>query len=105
MSCRSSRGRRCSTITPRSCLPCRLLKLTFDGSAPCNLCTVAQAGQDGARDQLPAGAALTDGAKLILAVHASPELVLKAPGELWPGLAHEVGRTRGERVPVPPPRA
>lgn len=81
------------------------LKLTFDGSAPCNLCTVAQAGQDGARDQLPAGAALTDGAKLILALHASPELVLKAPGELWPGLAHEVGRTRGERVPVPPPRA
>lgn len=81
------------------------LKLTFDGSAPCDICVVAQSAQDSARDQLPPGVALGDEVKLLLALHSAPEVVLAGPGELWPGLADEAGLTRSDRVPVPPPRA
>lgn len=82
------------------------LELTFDGSAPCEMCTIAQAGQDTARKQLPRDAALGGGEEKILFVSdCAPAAVLVAPDFSWPGLVHEAGLTRIEAVPVPPPRA
>lgn len=82
------------------------LALTFDGSTPCDLCRIAQGGQDAAREQLPADAALGGGAdKLLLMSDVVPTPVLIAPETEWPGLVHEAGLARTSAVPVPPPRA
>jgi len=82
------------------------LQLTFDGSAPCDLCHLSQDAQDTARQQLPADAALGGGTEKILFVSDSvPAFVLVAPDFAWPGLTHETGLTRTDAVPVPPPRA
>ena len=82
------------------------LELTFDGSAPCDMCNLAQDAQDTARQQLPREAALGGGAEKILFVSdCAPVTVLAVPDYAWPGLVHEVGLTRTESVPVPPPRA
>ncbi len=81
------------------------LDLTFDGSAPCDMCSIAQGGQDTAR-QLPAEAALGGGSeKILLMADWAPTDVLVTPEFVWPGLVHEAGLTRTEAVPVPPPRA
>lgn len=82
------------------------LELTFDGSAPCELCTIVQDAQDTARSQLPADAALGGGEeKILLVCDSAPVPVVTAPDLAWPGLADEAGLTRTETVPVPPPRA
>lgn len=82
------------------------LELTFDGSAPCEMCSLAQGGQDAARRQLPRDAALGGGMeKIILIADVAPAPVLVAPDFAWPGLAHETALARTEAVPVPPPRA
>ena len=82
------------------------LELTFDGSAPCDLCTLAQSNQDAARSQLPTEAALGGGQeKIVLIADFTPAPVLVAPDPVWPGLVHEAGLTRTTAVPVPPPRA
>jgi hypothetical protein len=79
------------------------LKLTFDGSAPCDLCHISQSAQDQARDQQsPAVLGATD--KLVLAFTTPAPVVVLAPEVVWPGLAHEAGLARTETVPVPPPR-
>lgn len=80
------------------------LKVTLDGSAPCELCTISENGRDQAREQqTPVALASTD--KLILACHvAATPMVVAAPLENWPGIAHDAGLTRTEPVPVPPPR-
>lgn len=81
------------------------LALTFDGSAPCDMCLIAQGGQDAARQQLPAEAALGGGQeKIVLIADHAPALVLVAPDSAWPGPVHEAGLTRTDAVPVPPPR-
>lgn len=81
------------------------LELTFDGSAPCELCNIVQGAEDTARSQLPAEAALGGGAeKILLVCDSAPVPVVIAPDFAWPGLAHEVGLTRTDAVPVPPPR-
>lgn len=82
------------------------LELTFDGSAPCDMCHIAQDGQDTARQQLPRDAVLGGGSeKIFLIADCAPVAVLVAPDFAWPGLVHEAGLTRTEAVPVPPPRA
>ena len=82
------------------------LELTFDGSAPCNLCQISQDAQDTARSQLPSEAALGGGIdKILLIADNAPVVVLMPPLTVWPGLAHETGLTRTGTVPVPPPRA
>ena len=80
------------------------LKVTLDGSAPCELCVISEHGRDQAREQQsPAALASTD--KLILACQvAATPLVVAAPLENWPGIADDAGLTRTEPVPVPPPR-
>ncbi|MBI2512650.1 MAG: hypothetical protein HYV96_11775 [Opitutae bacterium] len=80
------------------------LRITFEGEA-CNLCHVAQAAQDTAREQLPHDAALGGSDRVVLAFHATPPVVLTAPDFSWPGLVDEAGLTRTDAVPVPPPRA
>ncbi len=81
------------------------LELTFDGSAPCDMCTIAQDGQDATRSQLPRDAALGGGAeKILLIADSVPTHEWVAPDSVWPGLAHETGLLRTETVPVPPPR-
>jgi hypothetical protein len=79
------------------------VQVTFDGSAPCDLCTIAQTGQDAARDN-PAPAALGGGEKILLIAECVPAPVLVAPDFSWPGVANDAGLTRTESVPVPPPR-
>lgn len=82
------------------------LELTFDGSAPCDLCHISQDAQDTARQQLPQDAALGGGAeKILLIADSAPAVVLVPPATAWPDLAHEAGLTRTGTVPVPPPRA
>jgi hypothetical protein len=82
------------------------LALTFDGSAPCDLCHISQDAQDTARQQLPADAALGGSVeKILLIADCAPVAVLVAPDFAWPGLVHEAGLTRTDAVPVPPPRA
>lgn len=82
------------------------LELTFDGSAPCDMCTIVQNAEKTARSQLPADAALGGGIeKILLLADSAPTPVLRAPDFAWPGLVHEAGLTRANPVPVPPPRA
>lgn len=82
------------------------LALTFDGSAPCDMCLIAQGGQDATRQQMPAEAALGGGAeKILLIADWAPATFLVAPDSTWPGFVHEAGLTRTDAVPVPPPRA
>jgi hypothetical protein len=80
------------------------LKITFDGSAPCDLCVVVQTAEDRAGKQLPQAAALGASDKLVLACETSTPLVNVEISAGWPGVAHDAGLTRTERVPVPPPR-
>ncbi len=82
------------------------LQLTFDGSAPCEMCTISQDAQDSARSSLPGEAALGVGVEKILFVtDCTPVVVLAAPESAWPGLVAEAGLLRADAVPVPPPRA
>jgi hypothetical protein len=82
------------------------LGLTFDGSAPCDMCTIAQDGQDATRSQLPREASLGSGSeKILLIADWAPTTVPIAADSNWPGLVHEAGLLRTETVPVPPPRA
>jgi hypothetical protein len=81
------------------------LRVTFDGSAPCNLCVITENARDAAHDQLPPEAALGAADKLVLAFHPAAPFVLTAPDSAWPGLVSEAGGVRPAAVPVPPPRA
>jgi hypothetical protein len=81
------------------------LRLTFDGSAPCDLCHISQKAQDAAREQLPRDADVGGGMeKLLLLAESAPAVVLAAPDFPWPGVVNDAGPTRTEAVPVPPPR-
>lgn len=80
------------------------LRLTFDGSAPCDFCEIAQTGQDAARDS-KAPATLAGGVdKVLLIADCLPSPVLVAPKFSWSEVALNPGLTRIESVPVPPPR-
>lgn len=81
------------------------LEITFDGSAPCNLCHISQNAEEAARQQLPRDAELGGGLeKLLLASVDAVSLVLSAPDPLWPGVGEYAGLVRTEEVPVQPPR-
>jgi hypothetical protein len=81
------------------------LRVTFDGSAPCDLCKLSQKAQKTACDQLPRDAALGGGMeKLLLVSESAAPVVLTAPDFAWPGGVNAAGPARTESVPVPPPR-
>lgn len=77
---------------------------TFDGSAPCAICRVAQQGEDARRDGR--GAAVAHGPEqLVLACTVETVTAFRAPLESWPRVTVARGQVRAEVVPVPPPRA
>ena len=83
----------------------RAMKITFDGSAPCDLCHLSQSAEDTARQQLPRDAELGSGMeKLLLVTGDAVAVVVTAPDLAWPGIVNDAGLTRTESVPVPPPR-
>lgn len=83
----------------------RALQVTLDGSAPCPLCKLSQAGQDNGRKQLPQDAALGAAAgKILYLAESAPTPVVLAPETAWPRGTDAAGLTRPEAVPVPPPR-
>jgi hypothetical protein len=80
------------------------LARTFDGSKPCEICTIAQHGKD-ETNRHPSPATLGSGLeKILLVTETATPLVLNAPASTWPGVADDIGRMRTEAVPVPPPR-
>lgn len=80
------------------------LRLTFDGSAPCDLCKLAQGGQETAKQtQLP-DKSDSGSQKLLLISEGIPSPVLIAPLFAWAGAAKRPCPSRTEPVPVPPPR-
>jgi hypothetical protein len=82
------------------------LKVTLDGSAPCEVCTFTEAARANERQQLPREAAL--GAaheKILFVADTAPVSLLPVPAAAWPGVADAAGLIRVEAVPVPPPRA
>ena len=84
----------------------KALEITFNGSAPCNLCHLSEKGENTARQQLPADAVLGGGMKkLLMATEELAPLVLVTPDFSWPGLVNDAGNVRTETVPVPPPRS
>lgn len=80
------------------------LQITFDGSAPCELCHFTEKAQDAAREQLPHETALAGAEKILLATESTAAFVPAAPGSVWPGVFHDAGPARTDPVPVPPPR-
>ena len=83
----------------------RALEVTFDGSAPCDLCRLSQSAEETARRQLPHDAALGGGMeKLLLASESLPTVIVPAPDSAWPGVTDDAGPARSKPVPVPPPR-
>lgn len=83
----------------------KALEITFDGSAPCNLCHISQTAEDTARQQAPHETELGSGAeKLLLASGDFVSVVVTAPDFCWPGVGNDAGLTRTDTVPVPPPR-
>ena len=81
------------------------LELTFDGTAPCNLCHLAQSGENASREAESPAALGGETEKILLLADCVPAPVLVAPDFSWPGVADAAGLTRSESVPVPPPRA
>jgi hypothetical protein len=82
----------------------KALRVTFDGSKPCEFCHISQAAQKTAREQLPRDADLGGSDKILLAFHPDAPLVRHVPATAWPEVAHDTGLTRTEPVPVRPPR-
>lgn len=82
----------------------RAIKVTFDGSAPCDLCVITEKARDTERAQLPHQAALGASDKLVLAFHATVPVVLTPPELTWPAIGDLTGPGRTEPVPLPPPR-
>jgi len=83
----------------------KALEVTFDGSAPCDLCHMSEKAENTARQQLPRDAMLGGGMKkLLFATEELAPVVLITPEFIWPGIVNDVGIVRPESVPVPPPR-
>lgn len=80
------------------------IQVTFDGSAPCDLCVMTRTAQDTDRDQSPGETLPAAENKLLLSCMTADPFVLTAPDFSWPGLVPEVGLVRTEAVPVRPPR-
>jgi hypothetical protein len=81
------------------------LQLTFDGSAPCKLCHLAEDGREAAAKLPPAAALGAGDEKIVLMAESAPAPVLVAPDFSWPVAGDLAGLARTESVPVPPPRA
>ena len=77
----------------------KALEITFDGSAPCNLCHISQNAEDTARQQLPRDAELGVGVeKLLLAAGDFVSVVVTGPDFCWPGVTNDAGPARPKSV-------
>ena len=77
------------------------VEITFDGSAPCELCIAVD---DATQGQPPEQQVARSHERVLLACQASERVVLTVPEFTWPGVFPDIGLTRTEPVPVPPPR-
>lgn len=77
------------------------VEITFDGSAPCEICVVVD---DARQSQPPEQQVERSHERVLLAIQASEKVVLTIPERVWPGIVPEHGLSRTEPVPVPPPR-
>ena len=73
---------------------------TFDGSAPCEICTVV----DDVKQGQPTPQVERSQEKVLLACQAPEQFLVTVPEFTWPGVLADAGPTRTEPVPVPPPR-
>lgn len=81
------------------------LRVTFDGSASCHFCSIAEKGSDTTREQTPQSAPLGSGLdKLLLAADFAGDFEFTPATTTWPDALPADARSRRERVPVPPPR-
>ncbi|HWA25323.1 MAG TPA: hypothetical protein VG734_06665 [Lacunisphaera sp.] len=80
------------------------LKVTFDGSAACKFCEMAEEGREASRETQSPASVGNASDKILLIAESVPAPVLVAPELSWPGVADDAGLTRTESVPVPPPR-
>ena len=76
------------------------VEITFDGSAPCELCAVVEEATQGQ----PAQQIERSHERVLLACQTPEKVLLTVPEFEWPGVADDIGLTRTEPVPVPPPR-
>ena len=76
------------------------IEITFDGSAPCELCAAVDEAKQGQTDQQVE----RSHERVLLACQAPEKILLTVPPTAWPGVADATGLTRTEPVPVPPPR-
>jgi len=78
----------------------RAIQITFDGSAPCDICNLVteakqqESGQDVVRSEN----------RVLLACVVPERIVLSPPPFSWPEGEDAVGIVREIEVPVPPPR-
>lgn len=77
------------------------IEKTFDGSAPCEICTIVQDVQQ----KQPAPTVERSSDKILLACQTPERVILSIPEFAWPGAVDRTGLLRTEPVPVPPPRA
>lgn len=80
------------------------LEVTFNGSAPCDLCKITEQARENERQQLPQEAALGASDKLVLACQTPVPVIFSQNDVTWPGIVDATGLLRTEAVPVPPPR-
>lgn len=78
----------------------RAIKITFDGSAPCEICRVVTSAQQQESEQDVARSE----SRVLLAIVVPERIVLSPPPFSWPAGEDAVGLVREIEVPVPPPR-
>ena len=80
------------------------LQETFDASKPCPICCAVAKARNAERSQTPTAVEHAP-LKLVLAGETTGELVATPPLRRWETTPPQIGMTRTDRVPVPPPRA
>ncbi len=78
----------------------KAVQITFDGSAPCEICSFVDEVKQGP----PAQQAERSQERVLLACLPPENILLPVPAVTWPGVADDTGLTRTDPVPVPPPR-
>jgi hypothetical protein len=78
----------------------RAIKITFDGSAPCDICRAVTT----ATQQEHEGDFSRSETRVLLACVVPERIVLNPPPFSWPEAEDAIGLVREIEVPVPPPR-
>lgn len=81
------------------------LRVTFDGSVPCNLCLFSQAVQEATRELMPPASATSDERENVLLLsELVPAYFVATPDYAWADLLNETGQIRARTVLLLPPR-